>query len=166
MLDFEVPKLSRRCAATQRELKAGDKFFSVLVPEQAEMVRRDYAPEAWSGPPENALGWWTAEVPDPRANRLHWAPNDVLLHCFQQWHEDASKADFGYMLALLMIRRRVFKLETTETDPRGQQVLLVYCGRNENEYRVPVVTPDAARAAEIQAELAAMLFAKADRGGA
>jgi hypothetical protein len=148
---------------SQRELKPGEKFYSVLVPAGAEVIRRDYAPEAWQGPPENAIGWWTAEVPDLRANRVHWAPHEVMLHCFQQLYDDASKQDFCYVLALLMIRRRIFRLEATETDETGREVMMVFCPRSENEYRVPVVVPDPARAAEIQQELAELLFAKVDQ---
>jgi hypothetical protein len=161
VLDFEVQKFTRRCTVSQRELKPGELFFSVLVPVEADVQRLDYAQEAWQGPPENAIGWWQAQVPDPLAHRVQWAPNEVMLHYFQQVHEDAAKQDFCYVLALLMIRRRIFKIEATETDPEGREVLLVYCGRNESEYRVPVVTPSAERAERIQQELVQLLFAKA-----
>jgi hypothetical protein len=161
VLDFEIQKFSRRCAASQRELTPGETFYSVLIPEGAEVVRRDYARECWQGPPDNAIGWWRAEVPDPQANRVSWAPHDVMLHYFEQLHEEPAKHDFCYVLALLMIRRRIFKLEVTDRDAHGQEHLLVYCSRNDSEYRIPVVTPSAARAAAIQQELAEILFAKA-----
>ncbi len=162
MLDFEVQKFTRRCAATQRELQPGEPFFSVLVPEGHSVVRRDYAVQAWEGPPADAIGWWRAEVPDPRSTRLHWAPHEVMLHLFQQLQEDADQQDFAYVLALLMIRRRILKLEASEVDTEGREVLVVYCPRNESEYHVVAATPTAERANAIQRELAALLFAKAD----
>ena len=163
VLDFEVQKFSRRCAASGRELKPGETFFSVLVAVGADVERQDYAAEAWQGPPADAIGWWTAQVPDPRSNRVHWAPNDVMLHYFAQLQEVPTKQDSCYVSALLMIRRRILKLEATSVDDQGQEVLLVYCARNESEYRVPVVTPDASRADQIQKELAELLFARADQ---
>jgi hypothetical protein len=162
VLDFEIQKFSRQCSVSQRELKPGEDFFSVLLPEGGDVVRRDYASESWTGPPDNAIGWWKAQVPDPRANRLHWAPNDVMMHYFQQLYEDASKSEICYVLTLLMVRRRIFKLEATERDTDGREVILLYCPRNETEYRVTVVTPDAPKVVEIQQELAELLFAKGD----
>jgi hypothetical protein len=161
VLDFEVQKFTRRCATSERELAPGETFYSVLLPQGAEVIRLDYASECWQGPPEAAIGWWRAEVPDPQANRLDWAPHDVMLHCFEQVHEEPSKQDFCYVLALLMIRRRIFKLELTERDAQGRETLLVYCSRNDTEFRIPAATPDTARVQAIQQELAELLFAKA-----
>ena len=60
-----------------------------------------------------------------------------------------------------MIRRRVIRLEETEVDDSGQQWLVVYCPRNETEYRVAVLPPSKERVAEIQDELAKLLLANA-----
>ena len=52
-MDFEVQKFTRRCATTERELAAGEVFYSVLIAQGADVVRRDYAEESWEGPPES-----------------------------------------------------------------------------------------------------------------
>ena len=161
MFDFDIPRFTRRCTATDREFKPGESFYSVLVPRGAEIVRLDYAVEAWQGPPEDALGWWKSEVPDPKARQFGWAPNDVMLHYFQQLLDQESQRELCYVLTLLMIRRRIFKLEATETDEQGREVLIVHCARNETEYRVPVQMPAPEGTAVIQQELAQMLFAQA-----
>jgi hypothetical protein len=161
MLDFEVQRCTRRCHKTSRELHPGETFYSALVAEGTAVVRLDFAAEAWEGPPEQAIGWWRAKMPDPQARRVHWAPNDVMLHYFQQLEGRPDQADMRYVLALLMIRRRIVRLEDTDQDPAGRELLVVFCPRNEVEYRVPVVTPDPQRAQQIQDELAQMLFADA-----
>jgi len=160
VVDFEIPKLSRRCAASDREFQPGECFYSVLVPRGAEVVRQDYAVDAWQGPPEDALGWWRSEVPDPKARQISWAPNDVMLHYFEQLEGQEPKRSLRYVLALLMIRRRIFKLEATEQDDSGQEVMIVYCSRKEHEYRVPVEVPTADQIVLIQEELAQLLFAQ------
>lgn len=162
MIDFEIQKFSRRCASTGRELGPGEVFYSVLVAEGAEVVRLDYSAESWSGPPDNAIGWWKSEVPDPKAQRLQWAPNDVMLHYFQQILPQEDKQQVCYVLTLLMIRRRIFKMEATERDDQGREVLHVYCSKTEEEYQVPVCTPTEEDAAEIQNELAELLFARSE----
>ena len=158
-MDFEVQRFTRRCAATDRELAPGELFYSVLLAEGAEVVRRDYAAEAWSGPPADALGWWKSQLPsaDARPKKPQWAPNDVMLGLFDELAERPEQADLRYVLALLLLRRRVLRLEETEAEGTEQETMLVYCPRRETEYRVAVSMPDPARTAEIQAELARLL---------
>ncbi len=162
MLDYEIQRCTRRCAATDRELAPGETFYSVLSVQGADVIRRDYSVGSWEGPPADCLGWWKSEVPDPRSSKVQWAPNDVLLDYFQQLLENESKRDVAYILALLLVRRRVFKLDGSESKSPGQEMLLVFCPKNETEYRVPVVTPDAERAEQIQRELSELLFARAE----
>jgi hypothetical protein len=162
VVDFEIQRFSRRCCVTDRELQPGERFFSVLVPEGDKVVRRDFSVEAWAGPPEDAVGHWRSEVPDPRANRMKWAPHEIMLQLFRELLENTTQRDFLYVLTLLLIRRRLFKLEATEADSDGGEVLLVFCSRHECEYRVGVATPDQRRADEIQQELASILFAGAE----
>jgi hypothetical protein len=145
------------CAETGREFVPGETYFSALIVQGGETVRRDYSAEAWQGPPEGTLGWWKSQLPEPNARKLHWAPNDVMLHYFEQLEAAADKQDVRYILTLLMIRRRVLRLEPSEPAATGGEELVVYCPRTENEYRVPVATPDPRRVDEIQEELAQLL---------
>ncbi|MEX2175413.1 MAG: hypothetical protein WD872_13710 [Pirellulaceae bacterium] len=157
MIDFEVQRCSRRCSATDRELKDGETCYSVLVSEGASVVRRDYSAEAWPGPPEKALGWWKSTVVDPNIGRLAWAPNDVMLNYFERLGEDPAAEDTRYVLALLLVRRRIARVERTEKDESGREVLIVYCPRNEGEYRVAEALPTPERAAAIQQQLSELL---------
>lgn len=160
MLDFEIQRCSRRCAATDRELTPGEWFYSVLLAEGGDVVRRDFAADAWQGPPEEAIGWWKSQMPSPDAKKMHWAPNDVMLHYFEQLEGREDKQDVRYVLALLMVRRRIMKLEESVTEDE-QEILVLYCPRNENQYRVPVVNPTPEQVEQIQEELAQLLFADA-----
>jgi hypothetical protein len=160
-MDYEIQRCTRSCAVTGKELAPGEEFYSALVAEGAELNRYDYCVDAWQGPPEKAVGWWKSQMPDPAAKRLHWAPNDVMLHFFEQLDSQPEKQDMRYVLALLLVRRRVMRLEEEEHDDEGREVLVLYCPRREATYRIPAVVPDQARIDEIQEELAKLLFAKA-----
>jgi len=157
MIDYDIQRCSRRCAASDRELKDGETCYSVLVAEGADVVRRDYSAEAWPGPPAGAIGWWKSTVVDPNAGRMSWAPNDVMLHYFERLADDPAAEDARYVLALLLVRRRVLRVEGSETDDRGRLVNLLYCSRNEMQYRVAEVVPTPERAAAIQQQLAELL---------
>ncbi len=161
MLDYDVQRCTRRCAATDRELKPGDPCYSTLVPRGAHVVRLDYAEAAWPGPSEQSLGWWRSRVPDGGKERVAWAPNDVMLDYFAYLADRPDKADVRYVLALLLIRRRVIRLENTLVDAAGEETLVVVCPRDESESRLVAVMPDEPRIAEIQAELSKLLFGDA-----
>ena len=161
MLDFDIQRCTRRCAALERELAPGETFYSVLMPQGADVVRVDYSEDGWSGAPEGALGWWKSQMPDAAGNRkAALAPGEVVLQYFEQLENDEARQDLRYVLALLMIRRRIMRLDDTQTDEQGQETLVLHCPRNEADYRTPVVVPDDARAAEIQDELSRLLFSE------
>lgn len=157
MFEVEYHRCTRQCAGTGRELTPGEVIYSALVQQGGEVVRVDYAEEQWKGPPEGAIGHWKSRMPEPNAVKPHWAPNDVLLHYFEQLGADREKQDVRYVLGLLMIRRRILRHEETETNESGHEVMLLHCPRNENEYRLTVVQPERSRLDEIQEELAKFL---------
>ena len=156
-MDYDIQRCTRHCATTGRELAPGETFFSALVAEGAETVRHDYGADAWQGPPEEAVGWWKSQIPDRNAKQLHWAPNDVMLRFFDELAERSDRQDMRYVLGLLLVRRRVMRLEESERDDQDREVLVLYCPRREATYHVPTATPDQQRIEEIQQELARLL---------
>ncbi len=158
MLDFEVKNCTRRCAKTGEELKPGESFYSMLLPSGRDVVRQDFSEQGWDGPTDESLGWWKSQMPSPASNKMHWAPNDVMLHYFQELEGQPEKSDVRFVLALLMIRRRIVRLEESETDGQGREVMVLFCPRKEQEYKVVVANPEQQRIAAIQDELGQLLF--------
>lgn len=157
MFEVEYQRCTRRCAVTGRELSAGETIYSALVQDGGQITRLDYAEDQWQGAPEGTVGFWKSQIPDANTAKQHWAPNDVMLHYFEQLNENEGQQDVRYVLGLLMIRRRILRHEETQTDESGNETMVLHCPRNENEYRLTVVEPDQARIEQIQEELAKFL---------
>jgi hypothetical protein len=83
-----------------------------------------------------------------------------MLHLFDELEHQPARQDMRYVLALLLVRRRVMRLEEEVKEPDGREALVLYCPRREATYRVPAVMPDEPRTNEIQQELANLLFAQ------
>lgn len=164
MVDFEVQRFTRRCAATDRELRPNEWYYSVLVQNGADVVRLDYSAESWTGPPAESMGWWKARMPNQQVAKGQWAPSDVMLEYLEKLLADPTQADMAYVLALLLVRRRVLRLDGSERDAADQEQLLMSSLTTEQEYRIPVVTPSRQRANQIQDTLLRLLFG--DGGGA
>lgn len=160
-MDYEIQRCTRHCSVTERDLAPGEDFYSALVSDGAELVRLDYSIDAWSGPPQNAVGWWKSRMPVANEKRMRWAPNDVMLEFFEQLEQQPDKQDMRFVLALLLVRRRVMRLEEKELAENGAEILVLYCPRRQTTYKVPESAPEDSRIEEIQEELARLLFADA-----
>jgi hypothetical protein len=168
LLDFEVQRCTRRCASTDRQIEPGEIYYSVLEVKGADVVRHDFSNEAWNGPPEGAFGWWKSRIPEPTAKKIKLAPNDVLLELFDQLADGPEHRDMRYVLALLLVRRRVLRTEGPATEPAGErpegtmETLVVHCPKRDATYEVSVVMPGDERIEEIQERLSELLIADAE----
>jgi hypothetical protein len=165
LLDFEIQRCSRRCAATKRALDPGDVCYSVLEVQGADVVRKDYSSAAWTTPPPAAFAWWKSRIPEPTAKRIKLAPNDVLVELFEQLADQPQHEDMRYVLALLLVRRRVFRPEASPLDfakpspAAAVEMLTVHCPKRESTYEVVVAMPTEERIEEIQQRLSELLVA-------
>ncbi len=171
VLNFEIQRTSRRCAATDLPLEPGDICYSVLELHGSDVVRRDYSIAAWTEPPLEAFAWWRTKIPEPLAKKVKLAPNEVLLELFDQLADDPMHADMRYVLALLLVRRRVLRLEAGSSllDNSNQEeresptdMMCVYCPKRDTSYSVPTAMPESARIDEIQQRLSDLLIAGAE----
>jgi hypothetical protein len=155
-MDYELQRFSRHCAQSGRELAPGEWYFTALVSEGFALKRQDFAAEAWTGPPPECVAWWKAQIPDRQSARKRWAPNDVMLEFFDELADQPERQDMRYVLALLLVRRRVLRVEEEHKEQGGETVSL-YCPRRDATYTVAAVTPTPERAEQIQQELARLL---------
>ena len=158
MLEFHIKKATRLCHKTGETLQAGEPFYSVLVTEENEIVRRDYSRAGWDGVPDDVLAWWKSDVPQENGSKVTLAPDEVVLQYFQKLIESNEQPDMAFVLALLMIRKRIMRLEGKEQDEQGNELIVVSCSKNEQEYKVPVTSPDADEVQAIQNQLVSMLY--------
>jgi hypothetical protein len=136
----------------------------VLEVQGAELTRRDFCREAWTGPPETAFGWWKSTVPEPATKKIRLAPNDVLLELFDRLADCPGSEDMRYVLTLLLVRRRVLRVDLPVDEAGGEAFgdhratsMTVYCPKRDASYEVAVVVPDDARIEEIQSQLSGLL---------
>ncbi len=114
-MEFNVRPVARTCAATGVELTPGRPCWSVLVEQDGQIVRLDYSPDAWKGPPADAIGYWECLVPERRSGSGQEIDADSLFDYFVQLCESPNQVelDYLYVLALLLLRKRRLVLEET-----------------------------------------------------
>jgi len=155
MTEYEIQGPTRVCAATGRELKAGEPFHAVLTERDGKLVRTDYAADAWPGAPPGAVADWTGRVPADDKPRRPVVNDDVLLGCFDRLKEaaDADGLNFRYVATLLLMRRKRFRFEDAARDDAGRDVLVVRDARAGAVHQVvdPRLTDD--QIAAVQTEV-------------
>lgn len=159
MTDYEIQPLSLRCALTGRELKAGEFYYSALRESPQGFVRQDYCVEAWAGPPEGVIGFWRSKVPEASATkRTQIVDDSVVLEFFHRLdgEQEAYKINFRYILALLLMRRKVLKLAGTERQD-DREILILRSPSSGKQHRV--VNPNLAedQLVALQAEVERVL---------
>src|SRR5690348_15894373 len=103
MTDYQIQASTRRCAATGRPLRAGERYYGVLLDEGGSFCRQDYSLEGWQGPPQGAFSFWQGRLPAGTAPRRPPIADELLLECFVrlQGATDPARLSFRYVLALL-----------------------------------------------------------------
>jgi len=157
LLDFEVTHCSRQCAATGRTFVPGETYFSTLHIERGTPLRRDFAADQWRGPTDGAIAWWKSRTPDNDSSKPKLAPQDVLLNLFTELEDRPDEAEFRYVLALLLLRRRIVKLDETRRDAYGE-TLVLDCPRRNEQYELRVATPDPERTELLQQRMIELLY--------
>jgi len=157
MTDYQIQAPTRRCAASGRDLRPGERYHGVLLDDGVRFVRQDYSAEAWNGPPERAFSHWVGRVPADGEIRRPPIDDDLLVECFHRLDgaTDLAKVHFRYVVALLLMRRKRFKFEdvTKLGDGATGETLTVRCTRTGERYAVadPGLTEEAMAA--VQAEV-------------
>lgn len=153
-MDYQIQPNSRRCAVTGRELQPGERFYSALMEVDRQMVRRDFSQEAWKGPPDGAVSFWTGHVLAANEKAKPRFDDDLLEDCFQRLEGqcEPSRVNFRYVVALLLLRRRRLRFETSRIE-HGVEKMVLRCVRTGAAHEVinPRLTDEAM--AQVQKEV-------------
>lgn len=162
-IDFPVQRATRRCSTSGRTLAPDEAFVSALIDEEGRVTRRDYAVDQWDTPPEGAFAWWRRE-PKP-ATAGETTPQEVLLRLLDEWADRPEEATSRYLLALLLMRRRVLRLRdggfaaglTGAAD--DDSILRLECRERDEPITVRVAPPVGAERERVQQRLNELLGA-------
>ncbi len=136
-MEYQIQPNSRRCAVTGRELQPGERFFTALVEENHQFVRKDYCPDAWQGPPAGAFGFWSGRVSTAVATLKPRFDDDLLEDCFNRLsgQSEPSRVNFRYVVALLLMRRRRLRYESSLME-NGIEKMILRCLRTNEKHEV------------------------------
>jgi hypothetical protein len=115
MTEYDVAKAHGRCAVSGRPIAEGEIFYTALVPAGEGFERRDYSAECWQGPPPEAVCHFKTRLPRKEEARKTLVDNEVLVNFFLRLADtpDEVKLRFRFVLALILLRKRLLRYEST-----------------------------------------------------
>jgi len=169
--DWQVEHSTGKCAVTGRPLAEGEEYYAVLFEEGESFRRADYSLEGWNGPPEGSYCHFKTRVPVREKKKRLLVDNEVLVNFFNRLadEEDASRQRFRFVLALILLRKRILRYDSSEVrDGREHWRMTMPSDHSTHDVINPRLTDDQVETVsqEISAILHGDMGAWADVAGA
>ena len=129
-MDWDIAKSQRACSTCGRALEENEAYCAALYEEGEAFVRRDYCEACWPQAREAGghFSRWRTAVPPKEQKRRLFADDEVLVDFFMRLEhdEDEQRRQFHYLLALILMRKRILKFEDTDRDGEDEVLCLRY----------------------------------------
>ena len=118
----------------------GSEVTSALYDEDGEFQRRDWCGACFADGSKcgDPYSRWAAEVLEPESKKATFdlgVARDFLQRLLQ--HDDAERDSLRYLLALLLMRKRVVKVLEQFTDEHGAERMTFTLPPDETEHQIP-----------------------------
>ena len=124
--EWEVKRPSETCSLCARAFAVGESYRSALLDLGTQFERRDFCLPCWEREKPATFSSWQTRRPKPDEERQRLADDDVILNFFHrlEGQTEPLRINFRYIVALILMRKRILKFETTEReDDRDYWVL-------------------------------------------
>jgi len=135
---WDLARSAGVCAASGRTLAEGEEFYAVLFEDNGTLRREDYSLEAWKGPPDLAFCAFKSRIPVKEKKKRPAFNTQVLIDFFQRLEAESerSRLQFRFVLALILMRKRILRFEETIHDPQGDEYWQMRMTKEQTLHRV------------------------------
>jgi len=161
--DYNISKTAGLCAACRKDLQAGEQFVATVRQEADEFLRADYCLACWGEGPRDSqadvVGVWRSRVPQPQEKRRLFVDNELLINFFERLDgaESTAKLCFRYVLALVLMRKKLLVYDRTERGDDGTEIWLMHFKGSEHVHRVIDPKMDEEKIAQVSRQLGQIL---------
>ncbi|MFP3938019.1 MAG: hypothetical protein ACLFVW_06720 [Phycisphaerae bacterium] len=136
--DYEnISKPTGVCSVCERTFEPGTEYVATVRERDEQFERRDYCPSCHedADEDESVVAVWRARSPEPKQKRKLFVDDDVLMNFFRRLEgdENDSRVNFRFVLALVLMRKKLLVYEGSEKLDDGREVWTMrYKGGDEN----------------------------------
>jgi hypothetical protein len=121
-IDWSMPRRGDACVACGRVFEPGEPFQACLYETDAGYERRDFCQTCPPADERPVVAAWRTRRPPPSAPRVQPFDREAVYAFFERLSDAAEpqQLQFRFVLALLLWRKKVLRLERTLTEPAGE----------------------------------------------
>ena len=118
MDEWEISKPLGQCFGCDKKIESGEEYFAALVESEKGMERRDFCSEYWQKEKPAVYCYWKSKLPDPTVKKQLFVDDDMLVSFFERLANETEqeKVNFRYVLALILMRKRLLKYESSKRE--------------------------------------------------
>jgi len=135
-MEWKIHKSNSECITCNKKFDEEEVYFSALFEETEGFIRKDYCPSCWANKAENGFfSFWKTKMPKKDKPVQRYINMVGVLDMFHRLenNEDTHKKNLRYVLALYLIRKKIFKLKSWKRQD-GEEFIILYYPKENKEY--------------------------------
>jgi hypothetical protein len=118
MDEWEINKPLGQCYGTERKIESGEEYFAALVETEEGLQRRDFCADYWESRKPDVFCYWKSRLPEPGQKKQLFVDDQMLMAFFERLEKETEpeKINFRFVLALILMRKRILKYDDTRTE--------------------------------------------------
>ena len=161
--EYDIAKSDCLCRGCHKRLEPGCELVATVREAADGLHREDFCPDCWSARPQQdrsaAWGSWHTHVPQPTEKRKLLVDDQMLVDLFERLEnaDTPAKADFRFVLALILMRKKLLVYDRTIRGSEDSETWIMHL--RGSEASVEVVNPhlDDDRIAQVSGQLSQIM---------
>jgi len=118
MADWEINRPLGQCSGSGRKIESGEEYYGALVEAEQGLQRRDFCREYWEREKPPVYCFWKTRLAAPNEKKRLFVSDDMLMAFFERLANETEpeKVSFRFVLALILMRKRRLKYDSTKMD--------------------------------------------------
>ncbi len=118
MDEWEINKPLGQCCGTGRKIEYGEEYFAALVETEEGLARRDFCADYWQAEKPDVFCYWKTKLPRPDEKKHIFVDDEMLMAFFERLGRETEqeKINFRFVLALVLMRKRRLKYDSSRTE--------------------------------------------------
>lgn len=141
MVEWEINKPLGECCETGKKIGYDEEYFAALVETPEGLARRDFCADYWLAEKPNVFCYWKSRLPRPDEKKHRFVDDEMLMAFFERLERETEqeKINFRFVLALVLMRKRRLKYDSSRRQDNGEIWRLRITGRKD---LVDVINPE------------------------
>jgi len=136
MEEWIIQPSTGQCTSCNKAFAEKEDFYSALYDRNSEFMRQDFCVPCWEKWQDTPYSFWKTQKPETREEK-RIIDNASLLELFHKLDQEDKlrKRQFRYLLGLLLVRRKVFRMRDVERGS-GPEVMELVDAKTKEVYRL------------------------------